>query len=90
MIFDGHRQGLFLAHQHHQLLAAGEAGVDEIALQHGVVLGEQRNHHGGIFAALAFVDRAGIGRHQVIELTPAVDHGPAASDAGLVAGEQHA
>ena len=39
-------------------------------LGHRVVLGEQRNQHGGIFAALALMDRAGVGRHQGVQLTP--------------------
>lgn len=34
------------------------------------MLGEQRNQHGGIFAALALMDRAGVGRHQRVQLTP--------------------
>lgn len=38
VILDGHRQGLLLAHQHHQLFDSGDAGVLQISLQHRVVL----------------------------------------------------
>ena len=41
--------------------------------QHGVVLGQHRDHHGRIFRALALVDRRGIGRHQRVQLAEAVD-----------------
>ena len=56
-----------MAHQHQQLHAASDAGVHLVPLQHRVVLGEQGDHHGGVFAALALVDRAGVGGHQVVE-----------------------
>ena len=57
------------------------------------MLRQQRDHHGGVLTALTLVDRAGVGRHQVIELSPAVDHHPAPGRsgiaAGLAGGEQH-
>ena len=34
----------------------GDAGVEKIALQHGVMLSEHRDDHGGIFRPLAFVN----------------------------------
>jgi hypothetical protein len=42
--------------QHDQLLAARDAGIEQVPLQHGVMLGEHRDNHGGIFRTLAFVD----------------------------------
>jgi transposase-like protein len=56
---------LLLADQHDEPLAAGDAGVEQVPLQHGVVLGQDRDDDGGIFRPLALVDRRGIGRHQV-------------------------
>ena len=57
--------GLLLADENHQPLAARDAGIEEISLQHGVVLGQDRDDHGGIFGALALVDGGGIGRNSV-------------------------
>src|ERR1039457_7563321 len=39
------RQRPLLTHQHHQTLAPCNAGIDQIALEHDVVLGGKRNHH---------------------------------------------
>src|ERR1700734_462806 len=47
------RDGLLLAHKDHEPLAAGNASVEEISLQHGIVLGQDRDHNGGILRALA-------------------------------------
>ena len=52
------------ADQHDQLLAAGDPGIEEVSLQHGVVLRHHRDDHGGIFRALAFVDGRRVGGHQ--------------------------
>ena len=40
---------------------AGDAGVNEVALEHNEVLFEQRDHHYGVFAALALMDTDRIG-----------------------------
>jgi len=40
---------LLLTDKHNQLLAAGDAGIEEISLQHGVMLGHDWNHNGRIF-----------------------------------------
>lgn len=55
--------GLLLPNQNDKPLAAGDAGVEQIALQHGVVLRHDRNHHGWVFRALALVDARGVRRH---------------------------
>jgi hypothetical protein len=78
MVHNGHRQGLLLTDNHHQTLAAVGTRADEVALHHGGVLGEQVDHHSGVFTALALVDGAGLGGHLVIELAPAGVHHPAA------------
>jgi hypothetical protein len=76
------RDGLLLANQHDQSLAAGHPGVEEIPLQHRVMLGECRDDNGGIFGALALMNRRRIGRHQRVELAESVGHGPAVEAGG--------
>src|ERR1700722_5916354 len=70
------RDGLLLADQDHEPLAAGNAGVEEISLQHGIVLGQDRDHHGGILRPLALVDSDGISGDQGVKLTEAIGHRP--------------
>ena len=43
----------FWSNQNDQPPAAGDAGVEQITLQHGVVLRHDGNHHGWVFRALA-------------------------------------
>ena len=45
----GDSDGLLLPNQHDKPLAAGDAGLEQITLQHGVVLCHDRNHHGRVF-----------------------------------------
>ena len=40
--------GLLLAHKDDQPLAAGDASIEQVALQHGVVLRQHRDDHGRI------------------------------------------
>jgi hypothetical protein len=60
------RNGHGLAHtdEHDQPLAPGDAGVQQVSLQHGVMLGHDRDDDGKIFRALALVDRRRVGRHE--------------------------
>ena len=53
-------------------LAAGDAGVEQVSLQHGVMLRHHRDHHGGVFRALALVDGRRVGRHQCVEFAEAI------------------
>ena len=50
--------GFLLPDQHDQPLAARDAGVEKVPLQHSVVLRHDRNDYGGIFRALAFMNEA--------------------------------
>ena len=59
-----------------QPLAARDAGIKQVPLQHGVMLSEHRDDHGGIFRALTFVDGRRIGRHQHVEFPKSVSDGP--------------
>jgi hypothetical protein len=61
-----------LANQHDEPLAAGDAGVDQISLQHRVVLRHERDHYRGVFLPLALVNRCSVCRHQGIEFAEAV------------------
>src|SRR5262249_23360854 len=69
--------GLLLSNQADQLLASGNAGVEKVPLQHGVMLSEYWDDHGGIFRPLAFVNGRRVRRHQRIEFTESVRDGPA-------------
>jgi hypothetical protein len=42
---------ILVPHQHHQLLAAGDAVAHQVELQHCVVRSEHRDQHGEVFAA---------------------------------------
>src|SRR4029453_14515508 len=53
------------------------AGVEQVPLQHRIVLGHDRDNDGWIFGALALVDRGGIGRNQHVEFTKSVSDGSA-------------
>ena len=67
-IADGNGKSSPLTHQHDKPLAPCQAGVEEIARQHGAVLRAERNDHGGIFRALRLVDGGRIGQHQFVQL----------------------
>src|SRR5271163_4110187 len=68
--------GFLLSDQHHKPLAACDASVEQVSLQHRVMLREYRDDHGGIFRALAFVDGGRVSGHQHVELAKSVSHGP--------------
>jgi hypothetical protein len=77
---NGHRLGLY--NDHDEFLAAGYAGVDQVSLQHGVMLGHDGNDDGWVFGALCLVDRRGIGGNKRVELAKAVGDS-AAVEAGI-------
>jgi hypothetical protein len=54
------RDGLLQADEDHEPLAARDASLEEVSLQHRVVRGQDGNDHGRIFGALTFVDGGGI------------------------------
>jgi hypothetical protein len=75
-----------VTYQHHQALAACDAGVEQVPLQHGVVLGQHRDDDRGILGPLALVDGRGIGRHQRVEFPKSVGDGTAVEAGGEFAG----
>jgi hypothetical protein len=76
----GDSDGLLLPNQHDKPLAAGDAGVEQITLRHGVVPRHDRNHYGG-YSELTLVDARGVCRHQGVELAKAIgDRAPVEAD----------
>jgi hypothetical protein len=57
-----------VADENHKPLATRDAGVEEISLQHCILLREDRDDHDGIFRPLALVDGGGIGGNQRVKL----------------------
>ena len=62
---DRHRPAL--TDDDHETFAPRDGGVDEIARQHRVMLGRERDDDGGIFRALRLVDRRRIGGNHSVE-----------------------
>src|SRR5271170_7466354 len=60
--------------EHHESLATSDAGVKQISVQHGVMLGQHRNNHRRIFGALAFVDGGGVRGNKGVEFAEPVRH----------------
>jgi hypothetical protein len=75
-----------LADQHDKLLAPGDTGVEQVSLEHGVVLGHDGNDDRRVFGALAFVNGYSIGRDEGIEFTKSVADGSAVEADGQFAG----
>ena len=44
-----HANRFSVPHQDTQMPGSGDPGVEQIALQHDIVLGRKGHHHGGIF-----------------------------------------
>ena len=72
---DGDR--FLLPDQDHQSFAACHAGIEQIALQHRVVLGDDGDDHGWIFGALRFMDGRRVRQHDLIEFSERVGDRPA-------------
>src|SRR6267154_3552968 len=75
--FDRDGERLALAHQDDETLAPGYARIDQLSLQHRVMLGRQWDDNGGVFRSLALVDRGRIGQHQLVQFADAIHYLPA-------------
>src|SRR5271166_701145 len=75
-VADGDGDRFLLADQNDEAFASGDARVEKVALQHRVVLRENRDDHGGIFGPLALADSRGVGRNQNVELAESVSDCP--------------
>jgi hypothetical protein len=71
---DGDRDGLALADQDDQSFAPGDTRVQQIALQHRVVLRHDRDNDDRVFRALALMDRRGVSRHERVQFAKAIGH----------------
>src|SRR5215472_12730287 len=60
---DGDRDGLALADQNDQSFAPSDTRVEQIALQHGVMLRHDRDDDRRVFRALTLMDRRSVSRH---------------------------
>src|SRR5712692_3442393 len=69
---DRNSERLPLPDQDDEALAACHPRVDQVPLQHRVVLRRQRNYDGRVFRALALVDGRRVGEHQLVEFAKAV------------------
>src|SRR6266516_5178971 len=63
---DGYLERVRLPHQDTEASGARDRGVEQIALEQHAMLGDERDDHDGIFAALAFVDGDGVGQNQFV------------------------
>ena len=70
---DGHAEGFGVADEDDEAAAAGDSGVEEIALEHDKMLGADGDDDGGKFAALAFVDGDGVGWAEFVDVAAFVD-----------------
>lgn len=59
-----HCQRLLLTDEDHQLLPARHARINEVALEHHIVLHCDRQYHDRIFAPLGLVNGRGIAEHK--------------------------
>src|SRR6516164_8306267 len=65
-------QCLSLPDEHDEALATRHPRIDQISLQHRVMLRPQRDDYRRVFRALALVDCRRVGQHQLIELTKTI------------------
>ena len=72
---DAHR--ILLTDQDNQAGAASDPGVEQVSLQHVVVLGQDRDDDGGVLGTLRLVDGGGVGEHNLVQLTELIDNLPA-------------
>ena len=59
VVMDRNGEGLLRSDDYDELLAAGDAGVEQVPLQKNEVLNEDRYHHDRVLRALRLMDRCG-------------------------------
>ena len=65
---DRMEDGLFGTNENQAFFRPGDAGVDQVPLQHHIVRHQHGHHDDGIFAALGLVDGGGVGKDQLVQL----------------------
>src|SRR5699024_8691406 len=66
------RKCLLRADHYQNLLSSGNAGVDQISLQHYIMIHQNRHDYDRIFRSLGFMNGCGISMHQFIKLSSIV------------------
>ena len=74
IVLDRDLDGFLAADQHAQRFGAGDGGVEQVALQHQVVLGNQGQHHGREFRALRLVHRDRVSQGKLVGFAPVIIH----------------
>src|SRR5438105_1524359 len=69
---DGGGQGAAGSGQYDESFGPGDAGVEQVALEHHPRAGGERDDDGGVFAALGAVDGDRVGVGQLVEFVEAV------------------
>ena len=69
---DRHKQHLLLADQHHALFGPGDAGIEQVAVEHDGVRFQKRHDDRFIFRAHCLVDGGGVGKVQIDHILYAV------------------
>src|SRR5580692_1057591 len=75
-VLDGDRHRFLLPEQDDELLAAGDPGVKQIALQHHIVLRRDGNDDSGKFRALRFMDRRRVSEDDLVEFAEGIGDRP--------------
>lgn len=75
VVFDGHGESFFGADDDDPLFAAGDAGVEQVAVEEFEMGCVDWHDNARTFAALVFVDGNGIGEDELVELVESVGDG---------------
>ena len=75
-ILDGNGHGTGLPNDDNQLLASGDASIEEIPGEHRIMLRRQGKHHHRIFRPLAFMHGGRIGQGHFIQFTDIIADDP--------------
>ena len=70
---DRHRERLLLPHHYDEPLPARHPGIDQIPLQHHVVLHRDREHHNRVLTPLGLMNRGRVAEHEFVEFPVGID-----------------
>ena len=68
-------EGFCVAYYYDEGFSSGDGGVEDVALEHEVVLADDGEDDGGVFAALCFVDGDGVGEGEVVDVVEGIQGG---------------
>lgn len=72
-VLNGDGEGFGLADDDDEFAPAGDAGVEQVSLEHDVLLGGEGNDNVGKLGALGFVDGYGVGEGEFVQLAKVVE-----------------